>query len=361
MKRIIISVTNDLSTDQRVSKICNTLQKNNFDILLIGRVLKNSTPVNRNYKTKRISLFFNNSVFFYIEFNIRLFFILFFSKKDILLSNDLDTLSANYVVSFLQRKKLVYDSHELFSEIPELVERPLVKSVWVSLENFFLPKVRNSYTVCKSIAEYYNKKYKTNFKIVRNFPTQKKITKGEFNFSTQNKRIIIYQGAINVGRGLELMIKTMNFLPGFLLVIIGSGDIFEDLKKLVTQEKLENQVYFLGRLIPEELQKLTPLADLGISIEENLGLNYTYALPNKIFDYVQAEVPVLVSNLPEMKQIVREYKIGEVLTSRDSKSMAKQIKEMLLKDYSSNLKKAKNKLIWEKEEKELLSVFNNLK
>ena len=361
MKRIIISVTNDLSTDQRVEKTCNTLHANNFDILLIGRVLKNSAALNRNYKTKRISLLFNKGVLFYMEFNIRLFFILIFSKKDILLSNDLDTLPANYLASFLQRKKLVYDSHELFSEIPELVERLFVKKVWIGLEKFLIPKVKNCYTVCKSIASHYNRKYRTNFKVIRNFPVQKEIVKGEFDFSTDNKKIILYQGAINAGRGLELIIKTMHLLPDFLLVIIGSGDVMEDLNNLVEQENLENKVLFLGRIIPEKLQKLTPLADLGISIEENLGLNYKYALPNKIFDYVQAEVPVLVSDLPEMKQIVTEYKIGEILISRTPESMANQIIKMLQKDYSSNLKKAKVELIWENEEKKLLTIFNNLK
>lgn len=361
MKRIIVSVTNDLSTDQRVEKICNSLHQNNFDILLIGRNLKDSIPINRNYKTKRISLFFNSSALFYMEFNIRLFFILFFSKKNILLSNDLDTLPANYLVSFLQRKKLVYDSHELFSEIPELVKRPLIKSIWVNLEKFLLPKVKNCYTVCKSIANHYNKEYETNFKVIRNFPIQKKIVKGEFDFSTDDKKIILYQGAINVGRGLDLMIKTIHLLPDYILIIIGSGDVIEDLKKLVKQEKVESKVHFLGRIIPKKLKKLTPLADLGISIEENLGLNYKYALPNKIFDYVQAEIPVLVSDLPEMKQIVTDYRIGEIIKNRTPESIAKQIIKLLQKDFSNNLKKAKDELIWENEEKKLLPIFKNLK
>ena len=114
MKRIIVSVTNDLVTDQRVSKTCSTLSEMGYDILLIGRRLKNSLPIQRNYTTKRIQLLFNKGYLFYAEYNIRLFLFLLFSKKDILFSNDLDTLPANYIIGKLQQRNLIFDSHELF-------------------------------------------------------------------------------------------------------------------------------------------------------------------------------------------------------------------------------------------------------
>ena len=360
MQRIIVSVTNDLSTDQRVEKVCSTFVKNGFDILLVGRLLKNSKPLNRAYKTKRFKLFFNNGFLFYAEYNIRLFCLLLFSKKDILLSNDLDTLLPNYLVSKLQNKKLVYDSHELFPEVPELVKRPLVKKVWTFLESNILPILKNNYTVCDSIAKYYKEKYNTNFNTIKNLPNLKTIDLGKFPFETQGKKIIIYQGAINLGRGLELMIESMKFLNNHLLVIIGSGDITKELQNLVELKSLQAKVKFLGRIEPKELHQLTPLASLGISFEEDLGLNYRYALPNKIFDYIQAEVPILVSNLPEMKQIVKDFKVGEILMDRNPKSIAKQIESMSEKDYSIALEKARKELIWENQEQNLLSIFNNL-
>ena len=159
MKKIIVSVTNDLSTDQRVDKVCSTLQKEGYEIVLIGRKLKNSIPLKRSYNTKRIKLIFNKGFLFYAEFNFRLFFVLLFSKKDVLLSNDLDTLLPNYLVSILQKKKIIYDSHELFPEIPELVHKPFVKKCWTKLEAWILPKLKNTYTVCNSIADFYDKKY----------------------------------------------------------------------------------------------------------------------------------------------------------------------------------------------------------
>jgi glycosyltransferase involved in cell wall biosynthesis len=361
LKKIIVTVTNDLSTDQRVDKVCTTLFNDGYKVLLVGRKLKNSVPISRDYKTKRIKLLFNQGFLFYTEFNFRIFLLLFFSKKDILLSNDLDSLAANYTVSVLQNKKLVYDSHELFSEIPELVHRPFVKNFWSSIEKLLLPKLKNTYTVCKSIADFYDKRYATNFKVVRNLPTFKKIETGKLPFSTDGKKIIIYQGALNIGRGLELMIDAMEYLENYLLIIVGNGDIIAELKERIKNKSTENNVHFLGKLLPIELQKITPLADIGLSLEEDLGLNYRYALPNKIFDYIQAEIPILVSDLPEMKQIVLEYKVGEIIALRTPKSLAEQIQTMLKNDYSESIVKAKQILTWEHEKVTLENIFKNLK
>lgn len=361
LKKIIVSVTNDISTDQRVEKVCNTLLNAGYEIVLIGKKNKNSKPLQREYITKRISVFFEKGILFYAEFNIKLFFILLFTKKELLLANDLDTLLPNYLVSLLQRKKLIYDSHELFPEIPELVNRPFAKNVWTRLEKIILPKLKNTYTVCNSIAEFYNDKYATNFKTIINLPTKKEILKNKFPFNYTNEKIILYQGAINIGRGLELMIETMPFLENCIFVIIGDGDIFEPLKDKVIAKNLTHKVYFLGRKNPEDLHKLTPLAHLGISIEEDLGLNYRFALPNKIFDYIQANVPILVSDLPEMKRVVLDYNVGEIVIERKPLKLARQIENLLKKDFTTALKKAKEKLIWEEQEALLLSIFKEAK
>ena len=361
LKKIIVSITNDISTDQRVEKVCNTLLNAGYEILLIGKKNENSKPLERNYSTKRISVFFKKGILFYAEFNLKLFFTLLFTKKNMLLANDLDTLLPNYLVSLLQRKKIVYDSHELFPEIPELVNRPFAKKIWTVLEKTILPKLKNTYTVCNSIAAFYNDKYATDFKTIINLPTKKEIVKTTFPFNYTDEKIILYQGAINVGRGLELMIETMSFLENCIFVIIGDGDIFESLKEKAITKNLTHKVYFLGRKNPKELHKITPLANLGISIEEDLGLNYRFALPNKIFDYIQANVPILVSDLPEMKSVVLNYKVGEIVTNRDPKKLAHQIENLLKKDFTITLEKAKKSLIWEHQEELLLSIFKEAK
>lgn len=357
MKKIIVSATNDLSTDQRISKVCTTLHNAGFEIVLIGRLLKNSLPLNRSYKTKRMKLLFNKGFLFYAEYNIRLFFFLLFSKKEILLSNDTDTLLANFFTSKLQSKKLIFDSHELFSEIPELIDRPFVKNFWLQIEKWIIPKLKNNYTVCKSISDYYQKEYNSEFKIIKNLPVKNFVKKSSFPFITNNKKIIFYQGSVNIGRGLELMLEIIEQLPNCIFVIAGVGDILDSLRQKVVIKKLEKQVYFLGQLPPKHLQSITPLANLGISLEEDLGLNYRFALPNKIFDYIQAKVPILVSDLPEMKQVIFKYNVGEVAINRNPTQLANQMKKMLTTDYSNKLQEAKEQLIWENQEEELVAIF----
>ncbi len=361
-KKIIISVTNDLVSDNRVHKVATSLQNSGFEVTLVGRRLKNSPSVERKYKTKRIKLFFNKSALFYAEFNIRLFFFLLFSKTDIFLSNDLDTLFANFFASKLKNKSLVYDSHELFTEVPELVNRPKVQKIWLKIERFILPKIKYSYTVCQSIADYYHKKYGIKMQVVRNVPL---LQNKEYEKEKSNKKIILYQGAVNLGRGLEEAIQAMQFLNDFELWIIGDGDIINELKNLIIELNLSEKVKFLGRKKLEELTYFTHQADLGISFEKNIGLNYYYALPNKIFDYIQAEVPILCSNLPEMSAIIKKYNIGEILNSHNPKEIAEQIilifnnNDKILK-WKNNMKIARNELNWQNEEKILLSIYSKL-
>ncbi len=359
LKRVIVSVSNDLVTDQRVFRTCLTLEEQGFKVLLVGRKKKSNQKVNRSYKTKRLKLLFHRGFLYYAEFNIRLFILLLFSKKDILFSNDLDTLVPNYLISKLSGAKLIFDSHELFSEVPEIQNKKFVKSVWLNIENWILPKLDHVITVSPSIKTHYKKHHGIESTVVRNVPMELAIRPKKFPFSTKNKKVILYQGSVNLGRGLELMIDTMKSLEDYVLVIVGDGDILNTLEHQVLTNGLENKVKFMGKLHPKELKSYTPNAYVGISLEEDLGLNYRYALPNKLFDYVQAEIPVIVSNLPDMKELVNQYKIGSILTKRNTKELASIIENTSKKSFKENLRIAKQDLVWEKEKAKLVAVLNS--
>ena len=359
-KQIIVSVTNDLVADNRVHKVCTSLEEMGFGVLLVGRKLKNSQPINRSYLTHRMRLCFTKGAFFYTEYNFRLLLFLLFRKADVLLANDLDTLTANYFASKIKRVPVVYDSHEYFTEVPELIDRPRVKQFWEWLESRMLPNLKHCYTVCDSIAAVYHEKYGASFKVVRNIPVSK--NRLQLIENENQPKIILYQGAVNIGRGLEQAIKAMHFIEGAQLVIAGDGDIKQQLEELVRTEKLENKVRFTGRLSIDELAELTPTADLGLSIEEDLGLNYRFALPNKLFDYIGAGVPVLVSDLPEMKAIVEKYDIGAICNSHDHRNLANAVNEALnnsdkIKTWKTNLIQTSQELTWENEAEVLKGIF----
>ena len=370
MKKVIVSVINDLSTDQRVHKVCTTLEELGYEVTLVGRRQRASLPIAaRTYSTKRMFLLFEKGPLFYAEFQFRLFLYLLFHKADVLVANDLDTLWPNYQISKLKSSHLVYDSHELFCEVPELQNNPKKKNIWKNIEREIFPKLKHVFTVNDSIAKIYSEEYKVIVKVVRNIPllsTQATIaheSKETLGIPT-DKKIIVLQGAgINIDRGGEEAVEAMQYVDNAILLIIGSGDVMDVLKKMVQDLKLNNKVKFIGKVPFQKLVQYTRHADLGLTLDKDTNINYKYSLPNKLFDYIHAGVPVLASGLVEIKKIIDEYAIGDCITSHDSKHIADKINGILsdenkLQLWKKNTKIASEKLNWENEEKQLVEVYS---
>ena len=365
-RRVVISVTNDLVTDQRVNRIATTLHNNGYEVLAVGHKLKASRRVQRPYKTKLFCLIFNRKMFFYAEYNIRLFFFLLFVRADIFLSNDTDTLPANYLASRIRRKKLVFDSHEMFPEVPEIVGRNMVKKVWTRIENLFFPKLKNCYTVCQSIADVYNQRYGINMQVIRNISIYKPAENQEKRLHVPDKKILLYQGAVNVGRGIEWTIDAMPYIDNAIFYVAGDGDILQQLQSYVAEKQLNDKVIFLGRIPFEELHAYTVSADLGISLLENKGLNYYYSLPNRIFDFMHAQVPIIATDFPEIHKVVAGSGTGVLIDNHAPEPLAHAIQAALTEwedkpEKSAVFDAACKQYNWETEEKKLLMIFETLK
>lgn len=361
-RKIFVAVTNDVSTDYRVHKIANYLIKIGFEVIIYGRVLPNTIPVERNYRVIRKKHFFNNNFLFYAEFNIRLFFFILFRKYSYVVSNDLDTLPACFFSSRLKNIDLVYDSHELFSEGPELQGRKFVQGFWRKLEDFFLPRIKKSYTVSQSIVDFYDKKYQNKMGLIRNVPYL--IDKSEsvkVSFPTKNKTIL-YQGVLNPGRGIKPMVKALKYIDNLDIVIIGYGKVEEELKQFVIRNNMQQRVHFLGRIDRDKLINYTKLATLGMVLEEPLGLSFKYSLPNKLFDYIHAELPIIAGNMPEISRIIDKYHVGVIVENYQPKTIADSINKLLNDDKKRqgiklNQQKAKEILCWEVESEKLNQYF----
>jgi glycosyltransferase involved in cell wall biosynthesis len=338
------------------------------DVSLVGREQKNSKPLTpRNYRTHRMKLFFEKGFIFYAFFNLRLFlFLVSRPKIDILVANDLDTLPANFLVSKLRRAKLVYDSHEYFTEVPELIGRKNVRNFWLNIEKFLIPKLKYAYTVSKPIADIYNCNYGVDFEVIHNYPVRNKKTSDFLlPFEKSDNKILIYQGAVNVGRGLELLIDVAGGMEKVKFIIAGDGDIRKSLENIVKEKRLEDKVFIIGKIPFDRLHDLTRQADAGVSLEEDLGLNYRFAMPNKLFDYIQAGIPVLVSSLPEMKKVVEKYRIGIIAEERGVEEIRKQLYSLLFDEekrefWKRGLKEAAKELCWKNEEKHLISIYKRV-
>ena len=355
-KIIYMLVSSDLASDQRVLKVANSCHKHNNEVHLVGRLLPFSAPLQQPFQCERKKLKFNQSFLFYAEMNIRFFWMLMRHKFDIVIANDTDTLPAAWFASLLKRKILLFDAHELFPEVPELQDRPRVKAFWQSVENFIFPMLKNSYTVCDSIAKHYQNKYGIQMQVVRNMPYFRLPHEKILNYSPD--RIILYQGALNVGRGLEWVIDAMPMVEKAVLVIIGDGDIRKQLEERVRNAGLAGRVYFMGRVSGTELFRYTSSADIGLCLLEKRGLSYYYALPNRIFDYIQSGVPVLATGFPEMKNIVQKHRTGLLTNSTEPTEIAKLLNRMLTEPQSvAHFPELAKQFCWENEEKVLLDII----
>jgi glycosyltransferase involved in cell wall biosynthesis len=367
LKKAIVSVTNDLSTDRRVHRSCIALQKLGFDVLLVGRKRRKSIPLdNRPYRMKRMFLLFEKGFLFYAEYNLRLFFFLLFRKSHLLLSNDLDTLLPNYLIKKLKGSKLIYDSHEYFTGVPELEGRPFVQKFWKRIEKWIFPKLVDIITVNNSIAQLYKNEYKKELVVIRNIPDQPEKTerhsKKELGLDDE-KNILILQGSgINVERGAEEAVQAMEYVDNAVLYIVGDGDVLPLLKEMVKLKKLDGKVKFIPKQPLDKLFDYTKNADIGLTLDKDTNINYRYSLPNKLFDYIHSGVPVLASPLIEIQNIIQQYTIGEMIDSHVPEHIAGKLNSMLsdkkkLAVYRENCNIAKADLNWKNEENKLTDVF----
>ncbi len=348
--------------------MCDSLIKQGYDIELLGRKLPSSKDItDRNYTVTRFRLPFSSGALFYASLNTKLFFYLLFHKADILYANDLDTLAPNYLVSKIKGIPLVYDSHEYFTEVPEIQGR-WVKKVWERIERSIFPKLKHVITVNKSIADIYSKKYNVDVKIIKNFPNKLEdftpLSKKELGIDTIGKYIILQGAGINVDRGAEELVKAMLDVNNVKLLIIGSGDVIPQLKLEVENGNYNDKIIFIEKQNPERLKSYTYYAELGLSLDKDTNLNYKYSLPNKIFDYINLSVPVLVSDLIEVSRIVKDYNVGTIIPKHNPKEIAKGINNMIAENakekLQGELKKATKELNWEQQENIIKDILANI-
>jgi glycosyltransferase involved in cell wall biosynthesis len=363
---LIFTVTNDLTYDQRMLRICTSLAKAGFSVMLVGRQMPNSKPLlPQPFSQKRLICWWNKGKFFYIEYNIRLFFYLLRQPAHALCAIDLDTILPIYAIAQWKKIPFVYDAHEYFSETPEVERRPFTKKIWEYIAKFTIPKATLCYTVSQSLCEIFEKRYRKKFGLIRNMPTYC-IDNQLINNKKPNSPVILYQGALNEGRGLEALLAAMQGIENAQLWLAGEGDISALLRKMATHISLKNKIIFLGFVPPAELKKLTAQATIGVNLLENRSLSYYYSLANKTFDYMQAAVPSLQMDFPEYRNINAEYEIALLLPTLSPDAIAAALQKLLTdttyyNQLKSNCLAARPIFCWENEEIKLIEWYKKLR
>jgi len=368
--RVAFSVTNCICFDQRVLKMAQTVSSLNCEITIIGR--KKGACCNSDsvpFKTKRFGMIFKNGFLFYKWFNIRLFFYLLIHKFDILVANDLDTLLPNYLISKLKGLPLVYDSHEYFTGVPELQNRPFVRWIWKSIEKSIFPKLKYVITVSDSIADKYKIEYGIRPLTVRNCSHNtssiKPILRSEIGIPTDHLLFVFQGTGINVSRGGEELIDAISLTQKVTLLIIGSGDAWDTLKSRVLELNLGERVRFIDKLPWNEMMRYTKAADAGPSLDKNNNPNYTFSLPNKLFDYLSAGIPVIAGDLPEVSRIISENNCGIIIPEVSSDKISEAINELLMNPEKLTLLRknaaiASEKLNWETESEIVIKLYKEV-
>ncbi len=354
--RIAMAVTNDLVTDRRVLRHAATLREAGCAVLLIGRA--------------DLGVRAKNTWRFYAEYNLRLFFRLLRTPCDIVWANDTDTLPAAWLAARLRRKRLVMDSHEIFPEVPELVGRDGVKRVWQLIERCLMPRCDANLTVCQSVADHYKRTLGIDMVVVRNMSGEVGSRREELDGASTNPSFLIphsslhtllYQGAVNLGRGIDWAIDALGRLVRCRLVVAGVGDLYDQMRAYAASKPWADRIEFLGRLQPTALAALTPQADVGLVMLQDLGLNYRCALPNRVGDFIAAGVPMVVSDMPEMRRVIDAYGIGAVLAAPGPDALADAVEQVLARpkaDY--DFAAARADFDWNREKTNLITLINNL-
>lgn len=357
---ICLTVTNDLTYDQRMIRICSSLAGAGHKVELVGRKFKTSIPLAQHpFRQKRIKCFFEKGKLFYAEYNIRLFFYLLFKKADCLCAIDLDTILPVLFCSKIRDIKRVYDAHELFCEMKEIITRPKVYYVWKKIEGFSVPKFVNGYTVNRPIAREFKKMYDVDYSIIRSIAIRQ-----DYVPVNKEEEFILYQGAVNEGRSFETLIPAMK-LVNATLVIAGEGNFYNQAKRLVKENFLNDKIIFKGKIEPGALSKFTKEASIGITLFDDKALSNYYSLANRFFDYIQAGIPQLCVNYPAYEEINNEFEVAVLIDDLSSANIALHLNRLLVdKDIycrlQQNCMKAREVYNWQNEEKKLIEFYEKI-
>jgi len=413
-KNICMFVWNNFTNDARVLRECTALieegyyvkliaihdyynknllkkeKKDNFEIVRVERFpkfIKRLLDFKENYNEKMKS----NKYIFLSPFLLIIFSIIFFLKiskilkciiifnifiqmiregidrnYDIYHSNDLNTLPQGWICAKILKNnaKLIYDSHEV-----QTSRTGYKGKKYYYLEKFLIKKIDRMIMTTKTRADYTRKLYGIESKIVHNYPFYNDEVKLKDTVNIYDKLglnsdepILLYQGGIQEGRGLENIIKaSLKFKRG-VVVFIGDGKIKPKLKKMVQENSLEERIKFLDKVPVEELIYYTRQAYLGFQVLQNVCFNHYSALSNKLFEYIMSEVPVVACDFPEIKKIVEKEKIGISIDASNPNNIASAVNYFLdnpeiRKEMAKRCKEAKKIYNWKNEKKIFISIY----
>ena len=374
--RVVMVVLNPFVHDARVLREAKSLVNEGYEITVIAlhgeglkkNELKSGINIIRIFlHTKKWSRHPAVQIIKYIEFLIKCMTKIIWIQPRILHCHDLNALPAGGFLKLitLGRIKLIYDSHELWSDPSQ---SSLLLSIGGYFEKYLIKLVDSIVMTSDGHADLFQKNFSCKKPlVVRNLPEKPSSSNPTNGFGgltiSKDSRIIVYVGSISPGRGIIPLLHAMVKLnPDIILVLLGVGNFKNEISKLVTRLKLNGRVQILPPVEPDKVIYAISGADIGIAPFENTSLNYYYVMPNKVFEYLLAGLPVAVSNFPEMSRLVKEHQVGEVFNPENPDDIASAINKILnsrekYEALKQNVKKFSMNNHWDIEVKKLLDLY----
>lgn len=289
-------------------------------------------------------------------------------RADVVHAHDVNTLPTAWLAAVFSGAKLVYDAHEISTSREGYSSfRRLVAVV----EKALMPRANGTITTTVARAKFFARAYRIERPIVlQNRPRHQQV------FLASNRireelglvrpwPIILYQGGVQQGRGLERLARVAADVSDAYVVFIGGGRLEASLRSIVAELQLEERVRFIPTVALAELPSYTVSADIGVQPIENTCLNHYTTDSNKLFEYVQAGLPVVASDLPEIRRVVREHDLGLLVPPGDSAALSAALRELVANKskrqyYAAQSRKASAILSWESQEHELLALYERV-
>jgi len=368
--RTCLTFVGDVTRDSRITRFISTLRKKGQVRVIAlgahdavfeyeGATVRQFAHLKPDSLRKSLLAFWRTQKHIFAEIN-----------PNLVLSADLYSLPLAARISKNRRIPLIYDSRELYSSVAALASRKATQFFWSLLENWYISRVGLVLTVNQSIAEILRSRFASKkIHVAYNFPLRQQLVRSDllrekFGISDDMK-ILLSQGGMQKGRGAFHAIRLLTKLSDCALVFLGSGELKEDLIRYVNELHVNDRVFFHPSIASNELLPLTASADLGLCLIENLGRSYYLSLPNKLFEYILAGVPVIASNFPELRKIVDGNAVGITVDPSQEVELYERTRELIdnteqYDRFAQSCKIAAEQYVWEHQEEEFLNRIHEL-
>ena len=282
-------------------------------------------------------------------------------------SHDVNTLPTAWLAAKLSRARLVYDAHEISTSREGYKS---LRKVVGFVEKQLMPSANGTITTPDARAKYFARAYgverplvlQNRPRLIESPPSNR--IREELGL-VEPWPIVLYQGGLQQGRGLEKLVRTAQHVPDCYFVLIGGGRLTQPLTQLAQELNLQHKVHFIPTVALAELPSYTASADVGVQPIENTCLNHYTTDSNKLFEYVIAGLPVIATDFPEIRRIVRSNDIGLLVPANNEQALSRTIIQ-LLEDpalrarFASNARKTAQNLNWESQEKCLVDLYERV-